>query len=990
MSLSNKVIALSALLFVCILSSAQNRKVKGVVTDSADVPVIGATVIVEGTSTGTSTDENGEFEISAPPKGSLTVSIIGYATQTVAIEDRLFVPIQLKEDTEFLDATIVVGYGSAQKIGNIVGSVETVSSDELASRPSANIGDALQGKVAGLQIFNTSGEPQSSVSVRLRGTSSLNLSNTPLYILDGVPVNSSVFTSLNPQDIETISVLKDASSTAIYGSRAANGVIYISTKKGKKGEKPSVSVRAQYGISMLTNYNMDMMNSEQLIQFEEMCVPSLKTDPAYQAEKAFILGNNIDFDWTDYLFNSSAPILQADASIRGASEKTDYYLSFGYYSEEGTAKATSGTDRFTFRTNVNTQITDWLKFGANVSLTYAKYSTILTGWVTQSPILEAVTELPYRSPYKIIYNPDGTISWGEAYEVYPWNNMVDLIQYYKKNTNDRDSFDLMGQTYFLLTPVKGLTIRAAQAIDGYDYLNEAINYPSYTPYVARGEIVEYFQRYWQLSSTNTIEYKTDFNQKHYFTALLGHESFIKHQKTIGVIGTGLTDDRIVDFGSTTDIAEWEGTDVECAFNSFFLNLNYDYSDRYFVDASIRTDGSSLFGKNHKYATFFSVGAMWKLKNENFLKHVSWIDDLNINLSYGTTGNSGLSTWYSHLGLVGNGGKYNGEAGWALSQVPNDDLTWETVSTLNARISGRFFNRVSFGMEFYDKASSDLLMEIPYSATTGHSGGWGNIAAMTNRGFDFNVTVDLLHNRDFYWSVTANVNYNDNRITKLYQNLDGLSFPDYNLRYEVGKSSSLIYTHIRAGVDPADGSPMWYDRNGNMTKTYSDDLMQFWDKDTNAKWSGGFSTNFSWKGLGINADFSWIGERWIFLNERYYTMNPHTALFKSNFETKMLNMWTTPGQQTDIPKYGTPFYHDTSRYSNAAFLRLKNLSVSYMFPSELIRKSKVLSDIKVYATARNLWTVTGFEGYDPEVGYSNATSGMYPNSRQFVFGIELVF
>lgn len=925
-----------------------------------------------------------------PPHGTLQVSIIGYSPQTVAIEGRKQLSITLTEDTEFLDATIVVGYGSGQKIGNIVGSVATVSSDELASRPSANIGDALQGKVAGLQIFNTSGEPQSSVSVRLRGNSSLNLSNTPLYILDGVPVNSSVFTSINPQDIENISVLKDASSTAIYGSRAANGVIFISTKKGKKGEHPSISVRAQYGISMLTNYNMDMMSSEQLIAFEELCVPSLKTDPAYQAEKAFILGNGINFDWTDYLFNDAAPIVQADASIRGASEKSSYYISLGYYSEDGTAKVGSGTDRFTFRTNLDTQVTDWLKFGANVALTYAKYKTVLTGWYTQSPILEAVTELPYKTPYELIGNPDGTISYGDVYEVYPWNNMIDLNKYYEMNTDNSDSFDLMGQTYFLLTPVKGLNIRAQQAIDGYDYTNVSINMPSYIPFPERGRNSQYFQRYYQLSSTNTIEYKTDIKAKHFITALLGHESFIRHEKTLGVLGTGLTDDRLVDFGTTTEISSWEGTDAECAFNSFFLNFNYNWSDRYFADASVRMDGSSLFGENHKYATFFSVGGMWKIKNENFMRSAGWVDDLNLSVSYGTTGNSGLSSWYAHLGLVGSGGKYNGESGWALSQVPNADLTWETVATLNLRLAGRLFNRLSFGLEFYDKASSNLLMEIPYSATTGHSGGWGNIAAMNNRGFEFNFDLDLLHTRDIYWSLSANINYNRNKITKLYQGLDALTLPDAGLRYEVGKSATLVYTKVRAGVDPADGSPMWYDLNGNLTKTFSDDIMQFCGMDADAKWSGGFSTNFSWKGIGINADFSWIGERWIFLNERYYTMNPQNLLFKSNFETKMLDIWTTPGQVTDIPKYGTPFYHDTARYSNASFLRLKNLSLSYSFPSELIRKSKVLSNVKLYVTGRNLWTVTGFEGYDPEVGYSNGTSGMYPNSRQIVFGAELVF
>ena len=984
------VLSLIAVLVCGLYVSAQNRQVSGTVTGTDGNPIAGATVMVDGTSTGTTTGANGTFTITAPQNGSLTVSFLGYETLKVAINRRSNIHVTLSEDSQSIDDVVVIGYGSGQKIGNIVGSVATVSAGELADRPSANIGDALQGKVAGLQIFNTSGEPQSSVSIRLRGESSLNLSNAPLYILDGVPVSSSVFTSINPQDIENISILKDASSTAIYGSRAANGVIFVSTKKGKKGDKPSVSLRAQYGISMLTNYNMDMMNSEQLIRFEEMCVPSLKTDAAYQAKKAFILGNNINFDWKDYLFNSSAPLVQADASIRGATESTNYYASLGYYSEDGTAKANSSVDRFTFRSNLDTQITKWLKFGANVALTYSKYSTITTGWYTQSPILQTVTGLPYYTPYELIYNEDGTISYGDVQQVYPWDNMIDLNEYYKYNTNDRESVNLMGQTYFQITPVKGLTIRAQQAIDAFDYTNESLNMPSYTPFSERGRNSQAFQRYYQLSSTNTIEYKNNINQKHFFTALIGHESIIKRERTFSAVGTGLTDDRLTAFVSTTGIDSWKGNVIECAFNSFFANFNYNYDGKYFLDASVRTDGSSLFGKNHRYATFYSVGAMWKLKQENFLKDVSWVNDLNLNVSYGTTGNSGLDSWYASLGLVGTGPKYNGNAGWALSQVPNADLTWETVATLNVGISGRLADRVSFGFEFYNKVSTDLLMEMPYSGTTGHSSGWGNIASMRNRGIDLELSVDLIHTKNVFWSVTANVNYNKNEITKLYQGLDELAFPNYSLKYQVGKPSSLVYTQVRAGVDPNDGAPMWYDLNGNLTKTYSDDIMQFCGMDTNAPWSGGFSTAFSWKGIGVNADFSWIGERWIFLNERYYTMNPTNQLFKSNFETRMLNMWTTPGQKTDIPKYGTQFYHDTARFSNASFIRMKNISLSYTFPKSLIQKSGFLSGVKVYVTGRNLWTITDFEGYDPEVGYSNATSGLYPNSRQIVFGAELVF
>lgn len=969
---------------------AQNIKVSGFVRDAAGEPIIGATVVVEGTGTGTSTGVDGEYTVSAPASGTLTFSILGYKTLSEKIQGRTQINVTLATDSEFLEETIVIGYGSGQKIGNIVGSVATVSSDEIASRPSGNVGDALQGKVAGLQIFNTSGEPQSSVSMRIRGVSSLNLSNAPLYILDGVPVSSNVFTSINPQDIETISVLKDASSTAIYGSRAANGVIVVTTKKGKQGEKPTVSVRFQGGVSMLTNYNMDMMNSEQLLEFEQICVPELRTDASYQAKKNFILGNNIDFDWTSYLFDQAAPVYQADVSLKGATDKSNYYVSAGFYSEEGTAKSNSGSDRFTLRTNLDTKIAEWFKFGVNISLSYTKYQTITTGWYTQSPILQAVTGIPYYTPYALKYNEDGTFSYGDVYQTYPWDNMMDLNEYYKKNTNDRQVVNLMGQTYFLFTPVKGLNIRLQQAVDGFDYTNEVLHYPSYTPYTYRGTNTQAFQRYYQLSSTNTIEYKNNINNEHFFTALIGHESFIKTEKTFSMTGSGLTDDRLVSIDSATSIDSWAGGTTECAFNSFFLNFNYDYSGKYFVDASVRTDGSSLFGKHHRYATFYSVGAMWKLKKENWLRNVSWLDDLTMNLSYGTTGNSGLSSWYASLGLVGSGPKYNGNAGWAIAQVPNTDLTWETVATLNWRIYGRFFDRFSLGVEVYNKNSSDLLMELPYSATTGHSGGWGNVASMVNRGVDLELNVDLIHTRNIYWGLSANINYNDNKITKLYQGLDELSFPDYSLKYQVGYSSSLVYTQVRAGVDPEDGSPMWYDLNGNLTKTYSDDIMQFCGMDTNAKWSGGFSTNFSWKGLGVNADFSFIGNRYIFLNERYYTMNPQTLLFKTNFETRMLDIWTHPGQETDIPKYGTPFYHDTSRFSNAAFLRLKNLSISYSLPSSLLKKTKVLSGLKFYVTGRNLFTVTKFEGYDPEVGYANATSGMYPNSRQIVGGFEIVF
>lgn len=983
------LLALAALTMTPGLLSAQNT-VTGVVSDEKSEPVIAAMVMVAGTTNGTYTNELGEFSIEANPTDTLIVDIIGYKSVRVPIQGRSKITVTLKEDSEILEGTVVVGYGSAQKIGNIVGSVKTVSAEAIKQRPSANIGDALQGQVAGLQIFSGSGEPTSSVAMTIRGSSSLNMSSSPLYILDGVPVGAQVFTSINPQDIESISVLKDASSTAIYGSRAASGVIFINTKQGKKGEKPLISVRGQYGVSMLTRFNLDMMNSEELFRFEELCLPELKDDVAYQANKAFVLGNGIDFDWMGYLFNPAAPMARTDLTIRGASERTNYYISAGFYSEEGTVKVNSNMKRFNFRSNLDIQTNKWLKIGANLSASVTKYHTINTGWYYESPVMQGIINSPYHTPYKLIINDDGSISKGDTYEVYPWDNSaMDILKYYEKNDNKRSNITLTGQVYELLTPLKGMNIRFRQAVDGFDYFGEGRFFPSYYMNDGKGTVSDGFQRYYQLSSTNTIEYKTAFG-KHNITFLLGHESIVKFERKFNATGVGQSDDRTMNFGSSTSITSWGGGTSQNNLNSFFFNTNYDWNGRYFIDASIRTDGSSMFGKNYRYALFFSVGGMWKIKAEQFMKDIAWIDDLNLNVSYGTTGNSSFDNWYPSIGLVGSGASYDGEDGWALAQMERRDLTWESVGIFNARLSGSLIGRFNFDVQLYNKDSRNLLMMIPLSGTTGFSSNYGNVGNMVNRGVELELSYDIIKNRKFLWNIKGNVNYNRNKITKLFNGMDEQTFPKIGRKYKVGESATKIYTQIRAGVDPEDGLPMWKDLNGNLTKIYSNDIMQYWgNKDTTAPWTGGFGTTFSWKGLSFAADFSWVGERWVFINERYYTMNT-AQLMRYNSERKMLNIWTHPGQVTDIPKYGTPYYPDTSQCSNASFIRLKNVSLSYSLPKNILDKTKILSEIRFYVTGRNVLTFTGFEGYDPEVAYGNATNGMYPNSMQIVGGVDISF
>lgn len=982
------VVSIIAMLLLSVELVMAQTQIKGTVTDKSGSPLPGVTVRVKGVEGGTVTGNDGVYTINAPANGTLVFSFIGMKNQEVVIDKRVLINVVLEDDIQALDEVVVIGYGSGQKLGSVVGSVSTVGAKKMESRPTANFSDALQGQVAGMQVFTSSGEPSASTSIRLRGVSTINASQDPLYLLDGMPISSAAFTMLNSNDIENVSVLKDASATAIYGSRAANGVVYITSKKGKKGEKAKIAVRAQYGFSMLTNNKLDMMNSKELFQFEEMCMPSLVNNAEYQAKKEFALKHNINTDWEDYVFKNSAPVYSIDASISGATAATRYYISLGYFKQDGTAPS-SGLERYTFRSNIETEINKWFKVGANVGLGYQQYETSVTGWYSQTATMTAISEAPYNSPYELTEGPDGKLIRGEEYVYFPWSKGVNPLYYYRKNPNNVNKALLNGNTFLEIKPLEGLTIRAAQAIDATDLRQSANRLPSYIPNLGNGTAMENFSRSYQLMATNTIEYKKTIADKHSLSVLAGQEAIVSKSDQFVVNISGLTDDRLLllSAGVSSTLSLGTVSKSEYVFNSYFGRVAYSYDDKYFLDGSIRTDGSSRFGKDNRYATFYSVGAMWNAKRESFIENVNWIDQLRVKASYGTTGNAGIGN-YRAFGGIGSGSQYNGQTGGGLASPGNPDLTWETVKTLNIGIDGRVLNRIDFNVEFYNKKTEDMLLEIPYSASTGFGSGWGNAGTMRNRGIEVTLGVDIINNNDFYWSVSGNFNYNKNEILKLYNDIDEFDLGTTGFKYKVGKSVGSFYDVRFAGVDSQDGMPMWYDANGNLTKVFSDNHKVFTGMNAYANWSGGFSTAFTWKGFSLNADFSVVGERYMWLNEKYYTMNSNQVL-SSNFEKKMLQMWTHPGQVTDVPKFGTPFNMDTSIYENAAFVRLKNLTLSYNFPKRWIEKTGFMEGARVYAIGRNLLTFTDFHGYDPEVD-GNGTQGTYPNSRQYSFGVELTF
>lgn len=991
--MKRKLMLFMTCLFIGIgLVNAQVSKVIGKVTSSEDgLPVVGASVLVKGTTVGTVTDIDGNFILTNVPSSAetLQVSFIGMKTLEVKISSN--VKAVLHPDTELLDEVIVVGYGSGKKLGSVVGSVANVGGDKIAKTPAANVGDALQGQVAGLQVFTPSGEPSEGVSMRLRGVSSIEGSSAPLFILDGSPISSSTFTSLNPNDIESMTVLKDASSTAIYGSRAANGVVILTSKKGKKGEKARVQLSARYGLSKMTGDNVTMMNAEQWLGFQEILDPSLKTNADFQAEKNFYIDNGISTDWSDVFFGKTAPMQEYNVNVTGGTESVNYFFSLGHYDMEGIMDD-SDMRRETLRSNLETSITNWLKAGVNLNLSYQKYKTAAFGSTANSVYNKAYAARIYRPDqtyYEILKDENGNfLGFGDRLEVFDklggYYNPYYLSEI-QPSTNDL--IRVNGNTFININPIKGLNIRAAQAVEAYDYRTSYVALPI-GPFEGNGSARETFQRYYSFTYTNTAEYKFNIDN-HNVSVLAGQESIITKNQSFGVKVNGLTDERLLLMSAGAQTDKPSHSKSETVFNSYFGTLSYNFDEKYYIDASFRRDGSSLFGLNNQWGNFWSAGAMWDIKKENFLADINWINDLQLKGSYGTVGNSSALSAYMAYGLIGSGSMYGGSTGTAIANPANPDLTWEVVKTTNIALSTRIFDRLSLDIEFYNRLTEDMLMKIPFSFTTGYSSGWGNVASMRNRGVDITANVDVLKNvSGFNWSVSANFNYNKNEITKLFNGLDEYVLANTGLKLEVGKPYGEYYYTRWAGVDPRDGHNMWYDKNGNLTKVYSEEDAVFTGKQRYAPWSGGFGSVLSWKGITISADFAFMLGQYMLNNERWFTEN-HQFANKNNQTVKMLTMWQKPGDVTEISSPESPMQFDTHLLENASFMRLKNLTVSYNLPKPWMKKTGFINDARIFFVGRNLWTVTKYQGYDPEID-SYMQLGNYPNTKQFTFGVELVF
>ena len=987
-----------ACLFLSIGMAMAQTHVSGIVTSSEDgEPVIGATVKVVGSQTaGTVTDIEGRFSLSVSKPGvELEFSSIGMVSKRVKASENMTVVLQV--DSHTLEQVVITGYGSAKKLGSVVGSIASVDKKKLESIVTPNFTDALAGQVSGLSVLSGAGDPSQSATIRLRGINSIQSSSQPLFILDGAPIDAAFYATLNPADIESITVLKDAASTAIYGARAANGVIVLTSKQGKYSEQVSLSVRAQYGIAGPTSDGVEMMNSKQYVKFRDLI-----GQPVSDEVRTLVDKYNINTNWRDEMIDNAAPTLDVNATMQGGGQTVNYYISFNHHKQDGLIEM-SKMHRNTLNARINARLNRFFKIGFTTNLGVQRYSQnaewSASGRIyAANPLVFARKAMPFDTPYQYTIDENGKMIKGDRAIGLKYSGMVMPWWYNAHRNYYRNKLTLNTSVTETFTPLEGLTFQALQSINGL----ESMNHGSFSPYDAfvdgmgnkidamKGSVSASTSRYYQFTLSHTAEWRKQFGD-HYVGILLGEETRIERSRGLSAYSEGQTDPRLLllPHGTTVTPGDLGDSFGEEVANSLFANAEYNYKEKYYVTGSIRRDGSSKFAPGHRWGTFWSAGAKWDLKKEDFLKDVEWLNDLSLSVNYGTTGNDSGTGSYGYFGSYGVGGLYNGESSLGIASMSNPDLTWETTAKWNVGLNFSIFDRAHFQVDFYRNKSTDMLMSIPYSMTTGFSSGIGNVAAMTNTGVEANVDVDILKTKDFYWSFKANVGYNKNEITELFQGRDEYVLANTGLKMAVGHAYGEFYQVRFAGVDPMTGAPLYYDKDGNKTKKFNEERdAVFLGKNRYAPWTGGFGTNFRYKNVSLIADFAWVAGKYMMINDDYFIANPQLAT-GWNQRVEMLNIWTTPGQITDIPgaKYDVQF--TDQMLQNASFLRMKTLSIQYEFPKKWMQATRYIKGVKVFGIARNLFTITSFEGYDPEPDM-NLVQFNYPNTRQFVFGAEISF
>ena len=735
-----------------------------------------------------------------------------------------------------------------------------------------------------------------------------------------------------------------------------------------------MTFRTQQGFSNLAHGNWNLMNTAERIQFEK----EIGIDYGQDYE---LLGKT-DVNWLDVVFNDRARLQSYDLSVSSATDKLNYFVSGGFFDQQGIAQG-STFRRYNMRANADVRMAPWLKVGTNTMLTYEEVQQADDGeYALYTPISACRFMLPYWNPYKedgsLAMTEDG--SWtGTTYNPLVWMDNNPLLN--KK-------YKALSVLYAEATPIRNLTLRTQFGIDYTQSTADMKSYPSFIGNNGIGAAGRSSYTTINLTITNTINYKFDINRWHQFNVMLGQEGVDYRSEGFQVVTTGQNNDAFTLLSSGTRASSWVNSSSSHAFLSFFARGEYNYHERYYADFSLRSDASSRFGKDGRWATFWSLGFMWNMRKERFMQGTKWISNAQIAVSTGTSGNSSIPD-YDHLALVGSGANYMGSAGIAPMSQGNEKLSWEQLWTSNIALHFGFFNRINADVELYHKKTTNMLMLVPQSyVNNGFGTRWDNVGAMVNTGAEISLSFDVLRMNDFVWNINTNASYNYNEITELYNGLDEYEMSGTSTKLRVGHAVGEFFINRYAGVNSGNGDALWLDKDGNITNEFREEDKVYVGKNFNAPWQGGFGTSLSYKGVSLSANFSWVADRWMFNNDRFFEES--NGLYSAyNQSKRLLDRWKKPGDISDIPRYGVTPQMDSRFLEDASFMRLKNLMLSYDFPALLLKKSRCITRARIYLQAQNLFTWTKFSGLDPE-STSNVYQAQYPMSRQFSCGVDITF
>lgn len=973
----------------------QDQKLKGQVIDATTgEPVIGVNVLVKGSTNGTITDIDGKYELNAPAGAILQISFIGYKTVEIAATTSEQT-IKLHEDTETLDEVVVVGYG-VQKKESLTGAMSTLKENRLKDVTTPTVENMLNGKVSGVYVAPGSGQPGSNGAVQIRGRATLSGSTSPLWVIDGVIVGEDPGV-LNPSDIENMTILKDAASTAIYGSQGANGVIIVTTKMGKS-EKMKINASVKLGASTMTNGKMEVMNGAELYDY----YASFPNQEDIKFSRWNPELRNANFDWGE-LASQAGFTQDYNISLSGGNEKMSSYFSLGYYSEEGTVKGYK-YDRYSFRYRSNYKPFSWLTIKPNISGSMKNTDD------SQYDYTAKYTMFPWDSPYDEDGNlvPDRYSGWVDSSDL----NYLNSISY--GNHTARKTYEFSGNFDFDIKITDWLTFTSVNNYRWTGYFQSTYTDP-------RTDSASGVQGRVEEEQTNNIQRYTNqyltFNKifgKHSVQALLAYEFMDTSAKVINAKGTGIVSGfEVLDATATPE--EVGGNLTEWAKQSVFAKANYTYDNRYLAEVSLRRDGASNFGDDKKYGNFFSISAGWNINREKWFK-ADWVDVLKLRASYGSVGNIPYSK-YPQYGLYSVSSNYNGIPAILISQVGNKDLTWEQTYTAGVGIDANFFNnRLRFVFDYYNKYTSNILYQVPVSGLTGITSRWQNVGEMRNSGIEITIGGDIIRTKDWLWSLDLNMGYNKNKLEKLYGDdpnmmIIGGGGNDTSIAgaaekvLKVGYSTDRYYLREWAGVDPKNGAPLWYknDGSGETTSNYSE-AKQVMTEATSPKLFGGFNTSLTWKNIDLNASFGFSlgGKIYNYSRQEYDSDGAYT----DRNQMKLIDGWSRWEKEGDIATHPAASYGNKSNSNKAStryledgdYLKLRSLSIGY----NLNLSKYYIQNMRIYFTAENVFTLTGFSGIDPEVpAYYDETTGtyksigtaganLYPSTRKFMFGINLTF